>query len=84
MKLITRDLELPPFYEDFEFPSLCEGLYSKNIRTLFLLLLHLKSRGHATTRLGETPFSWNDLRIHLDLPRSIFSEFLSLPAQWEL
>lgn len=44
MKLIKIDLDLPPFCEDVEFPSLCEGLYSKNMYILFLSLLHLKMR----------------------------------------
>lgn len=44
MKLIKIDLDLPPFCEDIEFPSLCEGLYSKNMYILFLSLLHLKMR----------------------------------------
>lgn len=29
MKLIKINLDLSPFCEDVEFPSLCEGLYSK-------------------------------------------------------
>lgn len=44
MKLIKIDLDLPPFCEDVEFPSLCEGLNSKNMYILFLSLLHLKMR----------------------------------------
>lgn len=44
MKLIKIDLDLPPFCEDVEFPSLCEGLYSKNVYILFLSLLQLKIR----------------------------------------
>lgn len=44
MKLIKIDLDLPPFCEDVEFPSLCEGLYSKNMYILFLSLLHLEIR----------------------------------------
>lgn len=42
MKLTKIDLDLPPFCEDVEFPSLCEGLYSKNMYMLFISLLHLK------------------------------------------
>lgn len=44
MKLIKIDLDLPPFCEDVEFPSLCEGLYSENMYILFLSLIHLKIR----------------------------------------
>lgn len=33
MKLIKIGLKLPPFCEDLEFPSLCEGLYSKSTYT---------------------------------------------------
>lgn len=87
MKLTKIDLDLPPFYEDVEFPSLCEGLYSKNTYILFLSLPHLKireiffnkeefwevHRRYTTVSLKKPTFSWSNLRIYLELPWSIFS-----------
>lgn len=88
MKLIKIDLDLPPFCEDVEFPSLCEGLYSKNMYILFLSRLHLKMREflffnkeefwevprrYTTISLKKTTFSWSNLRIYLELPWGLFS-----------
>lgn len=41
-KLMQVGFELPPFCEDLELPSLCEGDYSKNTQIVFIVLLHRK------------------------------------------
>lgn len=44
------DFELPPFCEDLELPSLCEGDYSENTYIVFIFLLHRK--------MGECVWFW--------------------------